>query len=413
MKTFLDFSKQTLVEGGGYGHLAHPYDVPHNTFGDLKTIILHSFTGKLDSVEEKTDGQNLMVTFKNGHVLAARNKGHIKNFGEGALTLDQLIAMFSGRGAIETAFGNAIEDMEAAIKAIGAKEAERIFGEGRRFVSIEVMYIDTENVVHYGMNEIRFHETVEHDEDGNPIGRDRNLAKSLAAAIKRVEANRQKTFHIKPIKAVKLPVIPNYRKIVSRFYNMMDDIMKQYGLNNRSTIQEYQVKWWESYLTKQLGKLPDDVMAVLIDRFAKNDKSVKITAIDKMVDPLGLKDKVRAIDKDNSLYKDMMLPLEKLFLAVGAEVILKMTDFMAVNPDKTIRSLKDKLEAAVADIKATGDGRQLDRLALELERLEAAGGVKAIMPTEGLTFIYKGQLMKYTGTFAPLNQIIGMLRFAK
>ena len=48
---------------------------------------------------------------------------------------------------------------------------------------------------------------------------------------------------------------------------------------------------------------------------------------------------------------------------------------------------------------------------MELERLNAVGGRNKIVPNEGLVFAYKGYTMKLTGTFASLNQILGLMYF--
>jgi hypothetical protein len=45
---------------------------------------------------------------------------------------------------------------------------------------------------------------------------------------------------------------------------------------------------------------------------------------------------------------------------------------------------------------------------MELERLEAIGGVNKIVPKEGIVFVYKGNTLKLTGVFAPINQILGL-----
>ena len=37
--------------------------------------------------------------------------------------------------------------------------------------------------------------------------------------------------------------------------------------------------------------------------------------------------------------------------------------------------------------------------------------MKAIVPTEGIVFKYKGKVYKFTGAFAPINQILGSLKF--
>ena len=44
----------------------------------------------------------------------------------------------------------------------------------------------------------------------------------------------------------------------------------------------------------------------------------------------------------------------------------------------------------------------------ELERLNKLGGIEKIVANEGLVFVYNGKTYKLTGTFAPLNQILGI-----
>mgnify|MGYP001398489467 FL=1 len=62
-----DELRELLLEGGAYGHMAHPFDDKDLTFGDLKKIIENGLGGKLnreDNVTEKLDGQNLMVSWR-------------------------------------------------------------------------------------------------------------------------------------------------------------------------------------------------------------------------------------------------------------------------------------------------------------------------------------------------------------
>ena len=59
--------KELLLEGGAYGHMAHPFDDKDLTFKDLKNIITMGLDGQLnreDNVTEKLDGQNLMISWK-------------------------------------------------------------------------------------------------------------------------------------------------------------------------------------------------------------------------------------------------------------------------------------------------------------------------------------------------------------
>ena len=48
-----------------------------------------------------------------------------------------------------------------------------------------------------------------------------------------------------------------------------------------------------------------------------------------------------------------------------------------------------------------------------MAKLKAMGGMDAIVPSEGLVFKYKGNNYKLTGAFAPLNQILGIIKYGK
>ena len=109
--------------------------------------------------------------------------------------------------------------------------------------------------------------------------------------------------------------------------------------------------------------------------------------------------------------KDNLRKFEDIFLGVGAEVLSFMSSVLTVNPDKAIRDMKKRLDQTVKDVKKSGDVKKIEKLKLELERLTSAGGQKKIVPTEGIVFVYKGNTYKLTGTFAPLNQILGLMYF--
>ena len=115
--SIMDEVKLILQEGGAYGHMAHPYDDMDLTFGDLKQIIDMGLQGTLSkTISEKLDGQAISVSWKNGKLIAARNKGHLKNQGAAALDVSGLKSMFAGRGHLTDAFGYAVEYLEKAIK---------------------------------------------------------------------------------------------------------------------------------------------------------------------------------------------------------------------------------------------------------------------------------------------------------
>ena len=73
--------------------------------------------------------------------------------------------------------------------------------------------------------------------------------------------------------------------------------------------------------------------------------------------------------------------------------------------------IKDRLDAAISDVKSGGDLKKLNTLKLQLDKLNKIGGTSAIVPSEGIVFKYKGNTYKFTGAFAPINQITGLMSF--
>tara|TARA_R100000664_G_C2645028_1_gene68236 strand:- start:234 stop:554 length:321 start_codon:yes stop_codon:yes gene_type:complete len=106
-----------------------------------------------------------------------------------------------------------------------------------------------------------------------------------------------------------------------------------------------------------------------------------------------------------------MKPFETLFFEVGAEIMKNISDWLAVNPDKTVQRMKKKLDSSISKVRKGGDLKKLNTLKLQLDKLNAIGGTDAIVPSEGIVFKYNGKTYKFTGAFAPVNQITGLISF--
>ena len=130
-----------IVEGGAAGHLAHPYEDMELTFLDLRHMIDQSLLGDLKAFE-KTDGQQLSFTWKDGQLRLARNKGHLKNRGQNALTKDSIKVMFSDKPQnIQDAFSFAVEDLSNALSKVPSEELNEMFENGKKYIgSIYTIY---------------------------------------------------------------------------------------------------------------------------------------------------------------------------------------------------------------------------------------------------------------------------------
>ena len=194
-----------ISEGGAAGHMAHPYEDDELSFRDVKEMVRRGLVGELDAEEpvtEKLDGQNIMFTVKDGRVFFARNKGQVKNKGQNALDVAGIRNMFAGRGNIEKAFTGAAEDLQRAIDALPQEERSKMFADGGKFMNVEIVFPDTQNVIPYDKSVLVFHGSVEYDTEGNELGRSVQDGKSLSDQITKVNAQQQKTFGISGPKTI-------------------------------------------------------------------------------------------------------------------------------------------------------------------------------------------------------------------
>jgi hypothetical protein len=414
-KIFL--SEGVLVEGGAAGHLAHPFEDEELTFADMKEMINRGLLGGLDQeapVTEKLDGQNIAFTIRDGQIAFARNKGHIKNRGKNALDVAGIRQMFAGRGNIEKAFTGAAEDLQAAVAKLSPEQVQQMFGDGSKFMSLEVILPDTQNVIPYGKNVLVMHGSIEYDEDGNEIGRSTTDGKEFADAVTAVGADKQKTYGISGPKTIAFSdaETERYQQKAEEYLGRLDRVAQEFNLDETSTLADYRRNWWERELTNQMQKngleLSEKEFNGLIERWADGSKKFGV----KDIESDEAKKWFREFEKTElpSMQKTMIKPIETTFLQAGTDSLRRVTNFLSSNnPEASAQLKRDVLEA----IKAIRDSDQPDKIAKlqrELERLEGMG-IDNIVPSEGVVFIYNGNPYKFTGQFAPINQITGTFKF--
>jgi hypothetical protein len=408
--TFRTIKEGLLLEGGAYGHMNHPFDTEINlTFGQLKDIVNRALDGELELAREKTDGQALAISWVNGKLVAARNKGHLANRGANALDVKGVATKFAGRGELEKAYNFAMNDLEKAVKSLSEKQREKIFKDGACFMNLEVIYPTSVNVIPYGQALLVFHGTMEYNEKGEAIGENQQAARILAGMIKQVNQNVQSTYTIQGPPVTKLPKSQKLSSLKGKYNGKITKLQSQFGLSDNAGIAEYHQAWWTDFIQKKSPTAVDNNTLIgLVKRWAFYDKGFRLDS-KNISDPKVLA-WAQKIDKEDhaKIAKNNIRPFEDIFLGVGAEVLSFMSSVLAANPDAAVRNMKDRLDKMVVDVQKTGDPKLINKLKLELQRLNSIGGKEKIVPNEGIVFVYNGNTMKLTGTFAPLNQILGM-----
>ena len=423
-----------LTEGGAAGHMAHPWDDHGLTFNDMKEIVSRGLSGQLDieqSVTEKTDGQNIQITWKNGEIGFARNKGTVIN----PMTTPQIIADFErkyqesiakngleaseGYKQIVEAYRACAEDLTESLRSIPENTLNEIFKNGRVFANMEIIYPATKNVIAYDKAHLQFHNLVEYDEKGNIVETDLTGGAMMQRVIQDANAHMQKTFSFIPPQRIKLGRVYDFEDQQAAFFNEIAQLQQQFDLKDTDMISEYHKAWWRDAISskaQQLGyDIPEDILITLIYRWSFNDKSKNISVLKKEINNPEFSAWVDVFDKkDFKQYKKQNLePFESIFLRLGVVVLKNAENFLAANPDKTVQEIKTELAELIRDLQAKNDPATIQKLELELRRIQKLGGFDSIVPTEGVVFTFQGNTYKMTGAFAPVNQLLGVLKYAR
>jgi hypothetical protein len=402
--------ERLLTEGGAYGHMNHPFDTEINlTFGQLKDIVNRALDGNLEFAREKTDGQALAISWIDGRLVAARNKSHLKNKGAGALDINGVADKFAGRGELTDAYNFAMKDLSNAIKSLSQAQKDKVFKNGSCFMNIEVIYPTSVNVIPYGQPLLVFHGTMEYDENGDAIGESAEAGRILGGMLKQVNADVQSKYTLQGPPVLKLPKSQDLSSKKGKYLAMISKLQKEFGLGDTAGVADYHQAWWENFVDKKSPTTLDNATKMgLVKRWAFGEKGFRI-------DKNSIKDEktlawATKIDKEDhkGISKDNLMKFEDIFLGVGADVLEFTASVLTVNPDSALRDMKKRLEQTIKDVQASGDPKKIDKLKLELKRLNAIGGAKRIVPIEGIVFVYNGQTFKLTGAFASLNQLLGI-----
>lgn len=412
----VQLNEQLLLEGGAAGHMSHPFDNNDLTFGDFKNMIIGGLQGELNFEEEpteKTDGQNVFATIQNGEVKFARNKTELQN----PMSLKDFQNKFEGHASklVQDTFQFAAADLATLLIKLPAKTQQEVFQNGLNFMNMELIYSANPNVIHYDVDVIQFHGIKKTDGAGNIVGDDNSAAKSVAGVLKSLNADVGKTFTIIPPQVIKLQKDINFEENQAKFLGKLEVLRKRYNLTDADAVARYHEMWWREQIEAAFGDLPQNIKEGLLLRWAYDDKkTLNMRSLDKELTKAQA-EAVKKFDKEDvkKKFKENIRPFEDLFLELGSVILKNASNFVAASPDKEMQRLHNEIRTEADKIKLNGDLTQIEKVAKELDRLERIGGIQSIIPTEGIVFSYKGHMYKLTGTFAAINQLMGIIKYGR
>ena len=404
-----------LSEGGVAGHMNHLYDNPELTFAEMKNIFQAASNGELEGTE-KTDGQNLQLSYdvKTGTARAARNKGNIKS---GGLTAAGLAEKFGGRGALEKAFTEAFAAFEDVVGQMSEEEQIEIFGPNTNiYYNAEVQDPRSANVINYDLPTLTIHRVGHNEYDretGMATGRDvSSNAFRLANALESRQTGREVGKFLVQMNAIRKLQALSDDKAVAVANARLEKVISDAGISDNQTVAEYMVSRVSDMVDKRID-LPLDVKKELMKRIFK-EKGASLVKVRKLI-PAGDTQMRKAIDElvksAGNLKKAAISPVEEIVHDFSVEMLKGLESAFILDNQAEVGRLRAELQRAVEAIEGSGSGEAMAILQRQMNKLKSVEGVSTA--AEGFVFDYDGVTYKFTGNFAPMNQLLGLFKYGR
>lgn len=405
--------KETLKEGGLGGHMPHLYENGELTFQELKDALTSAAEGKLMGTE-KTDGQNIKLSFNvsTKRAVGARNTGQVKS---GGLNVEEMADFFANHpnSNLKPAFSDAVKIFEKAVKSLSEDQQVELFGPNVNiWYNAEVMDDRTRNVVNYDARNLMIHRTghVFFNRETQKFEEPKDLEEKSTKFMNFLERVQEKVSDarhgilVNPIQTLKK--LDDKTELKKAIVNI-NNLMSEYKLSDKNTIHDYLI----SNLDKNIQTdLPEDIKRKIINsnldiqKINKRDLKKDLTPEQKA--------EVDKLYADFKFYiKKATMPLELIITDFAAEMLKTLESIFILDNKAETDRLSKEVEQAIKSIESAGNSADMNFLKMQLEKLKGADTLSSAV--EGFAFSYKGVIYKFTGKFAPVNQILGLFKYGR
>ncbi len=435
--------------GGLAGHMSHLYDNPRLTFSQIKSILQDAAEGRLEGTE-KTDGQNLYISFSvpkqelefaEGGAKAARNKTNIKS---GGMNAKQLASKFSFNKELEKSFSQALRDFEDVIRKFPRSKQEEIFGPDTNiYYNAEIINPDTANVINYDSKLVSIHRGggAEFDkETGSPIEVEildpetgeqitgpkdvSRHAQTLADELDKIQQDLvDNKFKIEMDAIFTLKGLED-KKALSTALRDIEAELSAEGISDSQMVIEYIMARILSMIQERGMDIDQETEAKLLKRVLLSNPAYRSAyGYDKMpkdLDPRKIVKGASPKDKNSAIYiiknadqilKTAIAPIESTIHQFTVEMLKGLESLFILDNKKETERLRNEVSKAIKAIEDSGHEEALEILQKQMSKLKSVENISTA--AEGFVFDHDGWSYKFTGNFAPVNQILGLFKYGR
>lgn len=419
-----------LLEGGVAGHLAHLYDNPDLTFNEVKGILRAASSGKLVGTE-KTDGYNIYLGARQGVALYARNKGDMVAGGRTMQDLD--MRQFAGGQQVKDVYVKSFSAFQALINNLEPNEQAAIFGpNGEIFYNTEIQGPGASNVVNYDANILSIHRSGHKVYDSNtnkvlaiPKSNDVQYAEFankfpninidqssqyLDNALDRFEERSHGIdFSVKRTATLQLKALSDdtaYENTIQKLNNA--------GFGGNMTVGDYIESQLRGNLLQDLSFFDQQTQQDIMDKILSKDGAKNLRQIYKGYKPEEVEAIRNLVSNGGKFISKAVSPIENAIHDFAVEMLRGLESVYILDNAAELERLRREVRTAIDQISqyaGPGAPEAHEILKKQLKKLKSHNNINSVV--EGFVFEYKGQNYKFTGNFAPINQLLGLFKYGR
>jgi hypothetical protein len=323
---------------------------------------------------------------------------------------------YKGGPRIRQVYIDSFRAFEKAAQSLSDEERARLFGpNGEVFYNTEILGPAAPNVVRYDPSLITIH----------PVGAKRynpetnslevvdvsQSAKVLDAAVDRFAAAlADEEFDLQRTAAIQLNKLDNDHDL-----NIALSRIQKAGLVGDMTINDLLINKVSKTVDERFSVLSEEKRQAIVARVLKLEGHPNITVIKKGL-PKDIANEVSKFIKEESIIpiRKVIAPIEDAIHDLSVELLSGLESAYILDNKAEVERLRKEVEAAIKNIKGyVGQGSEMAHEMLYRQLLKLKHHDKIDTAVEGFVFQHDGNLYKFTGNFAPINQLLGLFRYGR
>jgi hypothetical protein len=192
----------------------------------------------------------------------------------------------------------------------------------------------------------------------------------------------------------------------------LESVISQAGISDNQTVGEYMVSQVEKVVDARIS-LPEETKMELMKRIFKEEGGNirKVLKLIPQEDAASIAAVRQLVGEAGALLKQAIAPVEEIVHDFSVEMLRGLQSAFVLDNEAEVGRLRAETSRAIQAIEGSDSEEAMEILTKQMSKLKDVEGVSTA--AEGFVFDYDGVTYKFTGNFAPMNQLLGLFKYGR